>query len=465
MKFYPIYIGVVLLMLFVSKATATPLNKERMVVNEQTDTVVEAKGDDVPPEMPMDGGEGKPMGKPNGKNRPPMGFPGKGHDIGAQTYKVSKTGLSLVSGTKSVVGQSYSSLNADENAVLVKGGALTLKNCKINKNGADSDNGDGTSFYGTNAAVLATGKGEVKLEGGRIATNAVGANAIVAYGGTVNVKDLTINCQKNLSRGIHATGGGTIHAQNLTITTCGNNSSVIATDRGGGNVTVDGGNYTAKGKDCAVCYSTGNITVNDIQGYSEQGEVGVIEGDNQININHSTMKSGDSRRGMMILQSGSGDAQGNNGRINVTGGSVTLTSAVAPLIEITTSTQGTLTLTDVKLDVPSGILLKADYNQRWHTTSPIANLVLSTASKTEYAGNILVDSYATTHVKVNKGVTWSGAYDTDNSGKLTSVEVSGTWVLTANSNVDSVKINEGGKIDTNGHELKYQTIINQGVLK
>ena len=410
---------------------------------------------------PEDGGR-PPKGKPGNRKRPPMGKPG---GTASRTSKVSKTGISLSSATKVVKNQTFSSDSAGENAVQVSGGKLVLQNCRIVKNGADSKDGDGTSFYGTNAAVLVTGKGCAYMQGGSITTAAVGANGIVAYGGKAEAKDVVIQCTGNLSRGIHATGNGEILAMNLTITTEGNNSSVIATDRGGGSVVVNGGTYTAKGKDCAVCYSTGDIITNKIKGHSEQGEVAVVEGDNEVNINDCDMVSGDSRRGMLILQSGSGDATGNNGRINVTGGSVTLTDAAAPLIEITTSTQGTLMLKDVKLNVPSGVLLKADYNTRWSTTSPIAHLVLATASQTSYNGDVTVDKYATASVQVGKGVTWTGTYDGARTGKSTEVVVDGTWVLSADSRVDKVMINSGGVVQKNGHRLEYKTITNQGTIK
>jgi hypothetical protein len=452
-----IFIGIMMAALPLAAQTSATNKAKAATVQDDTTKVEGNEPPDMPPpgegrpdRPPMDGqggpgnGHGRPMGMP------PGGGPGHGQQ---KESSVSKDGLWLKTGEKTVSGTTYRSTGVDENAIKVSGGTLHLNQVTINKTGADSNDGDGTSFYGTNAAILVQKGGTLAMQGDSITTTAVGANGIVASGGTVNVSDVVIHCAGHLSRGIHATNGGTINASNLHITTKGNNSSVIATDRGGGTVTVNGGQYKAAGKDCAVCYSTGVITVNHITGLSEQGEVGVIEGDNEININDCDMTSGDSRRGLMILQSGSGDAQGNNGRINITGGCLTLTSAVAPLIEITTSTQGTLTLKDVELTVPSGILLKADYNKRWHTTSPIAHLILSSTNTYEYNGDVTADAYATTTVTVAKGVTWNGAYDTAGTGKSTSVEVSGVWNLTADSHVGNVVVKEGGVINKNGHQL------------
>lgn len=406
----------------------------------------------MPPGGMRPDGQGGPGGMPpGGQGGPGMGGPG-GRNI-SQDSSLSEDGIGLSDGEESQEGQAYASTGTDENAVKVTGGTLTLKNCTITKPGADSNNEDGTSFYGTNAAVLANNGGTVVLDGGTITTNARGANAIVASGGTVTVSDMVISCENNLSRGIHATNGGTINAANLTISTKGNNSSVIATDRGGGTVTVNGGTYETSGGDCAVCYSTGNITVNGITGKSAKGEIGVIEGDNEINYNDCTLESGDNRRGMMILQSGSGDAVGFNGRINVTGGTMKLTSSEAPLIEVTTRTQGTVTLRDVALEVPSGVLMQVGYNSRWQTKNPVAILHLQTASACTYGGDIVVLDDGTSTVTVGNGVTWNGAYDTADTGLATTVEVAGTWNLTADSHVDKVIVHEGGVINKNGHQL------------
>ncbi len=387
---------------------------------------------------------------------PGMGMP-PGHQ-GNTSGTLSKTGIGLTEGTQTVNTQTFTSQNVDENAVQVSGGKLSLTDCQIEKTGGDSENGDGTSFYGVNSAIVATSNGEVIMNGGIITTQAVGANGVVAYGGKVTIKDATIRCKKNLSRGIHATGGGEIEAENLDIITEGNNSSVIATDRGGGAIVVNGGTYKTSGQDCAVCYSTGIITVNGINGLSEKGEVGVIEGDNEININDCNMTSGDNRRGMMILQSGSGDAEGYNGRINVNGGKIVLTNNEAPLIEITTSTKGTVTLKDVALTVPSGIMMRVDYNKRWKTTSPVAFLNLQTESKANYDGDIEVDEYGTSTVTIGKNVTWNGAYDTTNTGKMTTVIVEGTWNLTKDSHVDKVVVKSGGVINKNGYKLDASDI-------
>ncbi len=388
--------------------------------------------DSIPGPPPGGFGHGGPGG--------PGGPGGARESVGA----ASKTGYSQSEGTKTLDGNTYTSTNADENAVQVTGGTLTLANATISKTGGDTGNSDGSSFYGTNSAVYVSGEGSVvNMNGGTITTDAVGANAGFAYkGGTLNISDVTIHNTKDLSRGIHATGGGVIHAKNLTVLTEGDHASVVATDRGGGTVTVDGGTYTCTGVDCAVLYSTGDITATGITGASRQGEVCVIEGDNSVTINNSDITSDGKPWGMMILQSGSGDAEGYNGKITINDSRITVKNDTAVLCEVPTNITGTLTLKDADVSVPSKVLMQVEYYKRWTTRGGTGNLILATDSTRTYEGTVRKDPYGHVNVTVGKGVTWS---------------------LSADTNLDALVNN--GTIVTNGHKLTYSSMEGSGSIK
>lgn len=405
------------------------------------------------------GGMGGPGGRGGGMGRPGGGmghFQNQSKTVSDNSDATDPDGIVIERAESDFEDATFSSKTSDANAVKVSAGRLSLTNCTISKLGGNTGDNDASSFYGLNAAVLARRGANITITGGSITTKAKGANGIVAYGGFVDVADVTINCADKFSRGIHATGGGRIEAYNLNVNTKDANSSAIALDRGGGTVRVIGGDYTAEGKDCAILYSTGDLTVNNITGCSAQGEIGVIEGDNFIAINNSDLTSNAkaSSRGLMILQSGSGDAGfGLNGIITVAGGSLTMTDYDAPLIEIVTNVTGKITLDGVKVTVPSGILMSVDYNKRWNTYGATGELVLS-GDGTTYCGSILTDQYSSARVTINSGVVWEGAYDTKDEGKLTTLTINGgTWNLTADSNVDKIVLNNGAIINKNGHQL------------
>ena len=169
-------------------------------------------------------------------------------------------------------GEALTTSSSDYNVVQVTNGTLTMTDCTVTKTGdySSSYSGDDTSFYGTNSAVYASGSGAtVNMTGGTVTTDAKGANAVFATNGaTINVSGITIDNTKSVSRGLHCTGGGIINATNVNITTRSETSSTVATDRGGGTVTVRGGTITAKGNKSAVLYSTGTISVDGIRGLS-----------------------------------------------------------------------------------------------------------------------------------------------------------------------------------------------------
>ena len=75
----------------------------------------------------------------------------------------------------------------------------------------------------------------------------------------------TITTTADNSGGIQTTGGGTTNAENLTITTSGNSSAAIRSDRGGGTVNVTGGSNGAQVEFTADAQTLeGNILVDTI---------------------------------------------------------------------------------------------------------------------------------------------------------------------------------------------------------
>ncbi len=356
---------------------------------------------------------------------------------------------------------------SDYNVVQVTKGTLNLTdNCTITKTGdySSSYSGDDTSFYGTNSAVYASGSSAlINMTGGSVTTDAKGANAVFATdGATINVSDITIDNSKSVSRGLHCTGGGIINATDVNITTRSETSSTVATDRGGGYVTVTGGTITAKGKKSSVLYSTGTITVDGITGHSEQGPMATVEGGNAIIIKNSTMTSDADARGILLHQSNSGDADGTKPVCTVNASTLTTTNSAAPLCFVTNVT-GTLTLTDVALNVASGTLMTVEYYKRG--VGSTGHLVLQTTQDNwTYTGLVDADNQNNAAVTVGEKVTWNGAMDTDNNAVSANVTVkSGAiWNLTGNSYVTTLVNN--GTINKNGYSLTYDSLSGNGTI-
>ncbi len=364
--------------------------------------------------------------------------------------------------TVTKTGETLTNSSSDYNVVQVSNGTLTMTNCTTTKTGdTTTSGGDATSFYGTNSSIFATGSSaNIIINSCTVNSTADGANAVFAYNGAnITVNGITIVNNSSRSRGLHATYGGIITATDVDITTNSQTSSTIATDRGGGYVYVTGGTATANGSKSAVLYSTGTVEATNLTGVSAVGEIGDVEGDNHITMTNCTMTSGSSERGLMMLQSGSGDASGSNAAINAVSCSLTTTDSSAPLCEVPTKNTGTLNLTDCTLSVASGVLMLVDYNTQWSTYGGTGNLNLYTTQSTwTYTGNVVADAYSNVNVNVGENVIWNGTNDGNNTASTADVTVAegGTWVLTGNSYVNTLVNN--GTIYLNGYTLTYDSL-------
>jgi hypothetical protein len=248
----------------------------------------------------------------------------------------------------------------------------------------------------------------------------------------------------------------------VNITTRSETSSTVATDRGGGTVTVRGGTITAKGNKSAVLYSTGTISVDGIRGLSEKGPMATVEGANTVIIENSTMQSDAEARGILLHQSNSGDAEGTKPVCYITNSTLTTTNNSAPLAFVTNVT-GTLTLTDVTLSVASNKLMTVEYYKRGENST--GHLVLKTTKNSwAYTGDVDADTKNSLAVTVGANVTWNGAADADNNAKsaIVTIESGAVWNLTGNSYVSILTNN--GTINKNGYTLTVGSSSGSGTI-
>ena len=354
------------------------------------------------------------------------------------------------SGTKTIT-DNYESSTQYYNVIQCTGGTLTMNGCTITKTG-DGSQGDNSSFYGNNSSIYcgaasssnyqsttAASGAKIVIKNVTVNSSSKGANAVIATNGaSVEIDGITIVNNYAVSRGLHATYGGIITASNVDITTNEATSSTIATDRGGGTVTVNGGTATANGSKSAVIYSTGTMSATGLVGKSAKGEIAVIEGDNSIAMTNCTMTSGSSERGLLMMQSGSGDASGVNPVMTITGTSLTMTDSSAPLLEVATCVTASCTLSGCTVTVPSGILMYVMADSQWSTSGAVGNLILDNGT---YSGIVKYDTGYTANVTVNEGAVWN---------------------LTANTSIGTLVNN--GTINRNGYTLTTTSTSGSGTI-
>jgi len=401
---------------------------------------------------------GNPPGNQSGMSQPPSGSPPG--TLTNDTGTVGNTGnafYTLSGGSENKSGESITVTDDDTSAIKVtNGGNLTLYDMSIKTSGNTSSM-DNSSFYGLNAAVLATSGGQATIKGGTIETTGTGANGVFSTGeGTViTLEGVTIVCSASGAHGVDATYGGTLNLTDVDITTAGNGAAAaIATDRGGGTIYVTGGTAKTTGTRSPGIYSTGSITAVGGTYSAMNSEAAVIEGKNTITLTDATLYGAKSW-GVLIYQSFSGDAEVGVGTFNMSGGS--LTNLEGPAFYIT-NTEAVINLQNVELNTQSGILINAAAGQ-WGNTGSNGGIVTLKADNQILGGDITCDQISSISIILKNNSRLSGAINKENSGGIVSVSLDATsvWNVTANSyiTVFSDEDTTLANIKDNGNTIYY----------
>lgn len=397
------------------------------------------------------------------------------NDTVGNNENISYSGAKEITENAEITSGEYSSNEVDENAILVSGDIdVTIEDVEIEKTG-DSDGGDNTSFYGINSAILAKSGASLILKNLTITTNATGANGVFSYGGsattnntssdgtTINISDSTITTKKDNSGGIMTTGGGTTNAYNLTINTSGISSAAIRTDRGGGKVNVDGGNYTTTGSGSPVIYSTAEITVKNATLISKVAEGIVVEGKNSVVIENCDLTDSNTKlnglsttyKNIFLYQSMSGDADTGNSSFTATNSKITTNNGDTFYITNTTATINLENNTIVNNDSTGNFLrVKKD---AWGNSGSNGGVVTLNMTNQKSAGNIVIDSISTLDMTMKSSSYYVGIINGDNSAKsinltldkTSKIKLTGDSYVTSLDNADKTNSN----IDFNGYKL------------
>ena len=259
------------------------------------------------------------------------------------------------------------------------------------------------------------------------------------------------------------TGGGTLTANNVTAETMGNSSAPIRSDRGGGTLTVNGGDYTSNGVGSPVIYSTANITVNNATLTSTSSEGAVVEGKKSITLNNvnltdtNTSLNGNSEtyKNIFLYQSMSGDAD--QGNASFTAKNSTITTNKGDTIFVTNTT-ATISLTNNKIinNDKTGGFLRIQSGKWGNSGSNGGNVILNAINQV-IDGNINVDKISTLIMKLSKNSKYTGTINGGNTAKsiALSLDSSSTLTLTGDSYITSLENADStnSNINFNGYKL------------
>ena len=412
------------------------------------------------------GGQGQPGGDE-------QGAPGQGGPDGQSQGVDSYTAANEYTEDTTVSNETIESTGTDENAALISSGAsVTLDNDTITRTSEDSKGGDNSSFYGVGAAVLAT-DGTAYVKDGSVTTDAAGGAGLFAYGdGTVYASGTIVKTTQDTSGGVHVAGGGTLYGWDLDVETNGESSAAIRSDRGGGTMVIDGGNYVSNGVGSPAVYSTADIAVSNATLTANGSEAICIEGLNSIHLydcdltgNMSDLDQNDNTWTVILYQSMSGDSEVGNSTFQMDGGSLTSENGG---VFYTTNTESTITLNNVDINYNDDneffLQCTGNTNQRgWGQSGVNGADCHFTGISQDMQGDVIWDSISDLDFYLTEGSSLTGAVVDDESYAGEGgegycnvyVSADSTWTVIGDSTVSSLE-NEGTIVDSNGKTVTIQ---------
>ena len=402
-----------------------------------------------------------------------QGAPGQGGPGGQSQGVDSYTAVNEYIEDTTISNETIESTGTDENAALISSGAnVTLDNDTITRTSADSQGGDNSSFYGVGAAVLAT-DGTAYVKDGSVTTDAAGGAGLFAYGDrTVYASGTIVKTTQDTSGGVHVAGGGTLYGWDLDVETNGESSAAIRSDRGGGTMVIDGGNYVSNGVGSPAIYSTADIAVSNASLTANGSEAVCIEGLNSIHLydcdltgNMSDLDQNDNTWTVILYQSMSGDSEVGNSTFQMDGGSLTSENGG---VFYTTNTESTITLNNVDINYNDDneffLQCTGNTNQRgWGQAGANGADCHFTGISQDMQGNVIWDSISDLDFYLTDGSSLTGAVVDDESYAGEGgegycnvyVSADSTWTVTGDSTVSSLE-NEGTIVDSNGKTVTIQ---------
>ncbi len=358
----------------------------------------------------------------------------------------------------------------DEIAVLVHDGAeVKILYLDLERNSADSTGGDMASFYGVGSAFL-NADGTAYLASGDILTNAAGGAGIFSYDkGVTYIEDFNINTLQNTSGGLHVAGGGELYAWDTFVSTEGESSAAIRSDRGGGKMVIDGGEYVSLGSGSPAIYSTADISVHNAILRAEGSEGICLEGKNSVRLFDAALSSSmkedernDCTWSVIVYQSMSGDSEPGEGTFEMVGGSLSSNNGG---LFYTTNTKSRFLLSGVDISTASkpDFFLRATGNANkrgWGKSGENGADCVFTLKNQKAEGDVIYDSISNLRLFLTDGSTLTGAVREDESastegGNGTSaliIDKNSKWIVTGNSVLAHLS-NEGTIEDADGKKV------------
>jgi hypothetical protein len=200
----------------------------------------------------------------------------------------------------------------------------------------------------------------------------------------------------------------------MTVSTAGEHSAPIRSNRGGGTMRVDGGAYNSTGDGSPAIYSTADIAVHNATLNASGSEAASIEGKNSIRLfdcdltgNMSDSEQNDNTWGVILYQSMSGDSTVGTSEFAMVGGKLNIKNGG---YFHTNSTSSEFLLDNVTLSHENNdsyeYLIRCCGNKRWN--SGAGSTCNFTCVDQTMTGKVIYDSASTLNLYLTGSTAWTG---------------------------------------------------------
>ncbi len=375
-------------------------------------------------------------------------------------------------------GEVIESAAAGSTAALARnGGTLVMADGKLVKIGQDTSIDDALA-YGTDAAALAVNADSNMLLSSVIAESACpGAPGLFSCdGGSSYADDVTISTAGDDSAAVRTTSGGTMVGNALHTQTEGARSPSLACASPRSTLSVTNSSFQTAGSLSPILQSRGRIEADNIVGASGASPLAVLEDQGTALISNSRLSStsidGSANGGIpcavMLYRAEAADRTTEDDSALFQASDSTLESTIrSGAFFYLTNTRARVLLSNNRLlfDEGQAVLLRAEGNNSrgWGSSGKNGALCDITARNQKLRGAVESDSLSSVDLYLLENSQWTGSSsirsNTSGSavGENLNVSIDGTssWTVTGNSTVTNINLAEGGKlVDTRGRSVK-----------
>ena len=345
--------------------------------------------------------------------------------------------------------------NADNTSVICNqnGGTVTISRNKLHKSG------DTSSEDGKNAVVYTTSSSFTKIAHSDLQSTSKGSSGIAASEkAMVYANDSSILTSNDSANGLEAVSSGQIIANQMDITTQGNQSAAVNVKQNDGSISLTNSILSTDGNDAPLLHANGMIEVDNVSGNASHSKIAEVEGGQHVSIYNSQLSSTNNH----LLQN---ELIKNGIRIKGIQDSSTKEKARIDVCNSILSTMiddGSMFYVDgqdTNIVLNKSLLsFDCDHVDLLHVSNGNVKL---TGSEETMVGNITVESHAKVDMYLLDGSSYTGRTSCEEQGTLNmNISSDSSWIVSSDCKVNCLNIESGGEIiDADGNLV---TITQQG---